>query len=74
MMAPTRFVFTATIDPLRDRTRLTPPKKQIETKVIKGNEAFNEAMFKEDPKPWTKQQILLYCCSLIGFFCSTMNG
>ncbi|KAH7367791.1 lactose permease [Plectosphaerella cucumerina] len=49
-------------------------KKQIETKVIKGNEAFNEAMFKEDPKPWTKQQILLYCCSLIGFFCSTMNG
>ncbi|KAH6695487.1 lactose permease [Plectosphaerella plurivora] len=49
-------------------------KKQIETKVIRGNEAFSEAMFKENPKPWTKQQILLYAASVVGFFCSTMNG
>lgn len=39
-----------------------------------GNEAFNEAMLKEPPNAWSKQMILIYLFSLIGFFCSTMNG
>ncbi|KAI0020815.1 general substrate transporter [Xylariomycetidae sp. FL0641] len=47
---------------------------QQETKVVKGNEAFNEAMIKEPPSAWTKQQILVYLFSLVGFFCSTLNG
>ena len=42
--------------------------------MVKGNEAFNEAMIKEPPTAWTKGQILIYLFSLIGFFCSTMNG
>lgn len=31
-------------------------------------------MLKEPPRAWTKAQIMVYLFSLIGFFCSTMNG
>lgn len=31
-------------------------------------------MIKEPPSPWTSGQLFLYAFSLIGFFCSTMNG
>ncbi|KAH8682004.1 general substrate transporter [Xylariales sp. PMI_506] len=44
------------------------------TKVVKGNEAFAEAMVKDPPSAWTKPQILVYLFSIVGFFCSTMNG
>jgi len=43
-------------------------------KVIKGNEAFNEAMLKEPPKPFTFSTFQLYTACFIGFFCATMNG
>ncbi|KAJ9136571.1 General substrate transporter [Pleurostoma richardsiae] len=49
-------------------------KKEIETKVVRGHEAFNEAMIKEPPRAWSGPQILIYLFSIIGFFCSTMNG
>jgi hypothetical protein len=49
-------------------------KKPVETKVVKGNEAYNEAMLKEPPSAWTGPQIMIYLFSIIGFFCSTMNG
>ncbi|KAK9420468.1 putative Major facilitator superfamily (MFS) profile domain-containing protein [Seiridium unicorne] len=51
-----------------------PEKEPVETKVVKGNEAFAEAMTKEPPSAWTGPQILIYAFSLVGFFCSTMNG
>ena len=41
---------------------------------MKGNEAFNEAMIKEAPSPFTLVAIILYFCCLLGFLCSTMNG
>lgn len=53
---------------------LTHPQKHVETKVIRGNEAFGEAMIKEPPAAWTKPQLWLYAFSIVGFFCSTMNG
>ncbi|KAI5467519.1 general substrate transporter [Mariannaea sp. PMI_226] len=31
-------------------------------------------MIKETPSPWSKHMLMVYCFSLIGFFCSTMNG
>lgn len=31
-------------------------------------------MAKEPPSPWTGPQIMIYLFSIIGFFCSTMNG
>jgi len=43
-------------------------------KVIKGNEAFNEALLKEPPKPFSWRATMLYFACLCGFFCSTMNG
>lgn len=46
----------------------------METKVITGNEAFNEAMLKEPPSPWSKTMLLVYAFSVIGCLCSTMNG
>lgn len=49
-------------------------QKQVETKIIKGNEAFGEAMIKEPPSAWTHAQIMVYAFSVVGFFCSTMNG
>ena len=45
-----------------------------EVKVIKGNEAFNEAMLKEKPKPFSAAACMLYLACLVGFLCSTMNG
>lgn len=49
-------------------------QKHIETKIVKGNEAYNEAMIKEPPSAWTRGQIMVYMFSLVGFFCSTCNG
>ena len=31
-------------------------------------------MIKEPPSLWTKGQLFLYAFSIVGFFCSTMNG
>ncbi|RDL36991.1 MFS general substrate transporter [Venustampulla echinocandica] len=47
---------------------------EVEVKVIKGNEAFNEAMLKEPPRPFTWSTTQLYAACFIGFFCATMNG
>lgn len=44
------------------------------TKVITGDETFNQAMIKEPPKPFNAIAIQLYMISLVGFFCSTSNG
>lgn len=49
-------------------------KKDVQVKVIKGNEAFNEALIKDPPNPWSQAQLLIYLFSFVGFLCSTMNG
>jgi sugar porter (SP) family MFS transporter len=46
----------------------------IDTRVVLGDEAFNQAMIKEPPIPWNAIAFVLYGCSAIGFFCSTSNG
>lgn len=43
-------------------------------KEISGHEAFNEALIKEPPHPWSGASFVLYLSCLVGFFCSTMNG
>ncbi|SPO02566.1 related to lactose permease [Cephalotrichum gorgonifer] len=48
--------------------------KGVETKQIVGHEAFTEAMTLDPPSPWSGPMLWLYAFSLIGFFCSTMNG
>lgn len=58
-----------------DRTHDDDEKyEEVEIRIIRGNEAFNEAMLKEPPQPWTWNTIQLYCACFIGFFCATMNG
>ncbi|KAF7555983.1 hypothetical protein G7Z17_g1682 [Cylindrodendrum hubeiense] len=47
---------------------------EITTRVVGGNTAFEEAMIKAPPYAWSKAQIFIYFFSLVGFFCSTMNG
>lgn len=42
--------------------------------MVTGDEAFNEAMLKEPPSPWTRGQIMIYLFSLVAFFNSTTNG
>jgi sugar porter (SP) family MFS transporter len=49
-------------------------EKVADVKVVKGNEAFNEAMIKEAPTPFSMVAVILYICCLLGFLCSTMNG
>ncbi|RYP22403.1 hypothetical protein DL767_009062 [Monosporascus sp. MG133] len=51
-----------------------PEKEVAGTKIAQGNEAFNEAMLKEPPSAWSKPQVMIYTFSVVGFFCSTMNG
>lgn len=48
--------------------------EEVEVKIVKGNEAFNEAMLKEPPRPFTTRTLQLYAACFIGFFCATMNG
>jgi len=55
-------------------TALDDKHAEVEVKIIKGNEAFNEAMLKEPPKPFTWRTLQLYTACFIGFFCATMNG
>lgn len=45
-----------------------------EIKVVKGSEAFNEAMLIEKPTLGNPTTILLFGCTLVGFLCQTMNG
>ncbi|PVH78436.1 general substrate transporter [Cadophora sp. DSE1049] len=47
---------------------------EVEVKIIRGNEAFNEAMMKEPPRPFTSATLQLYAACFVGFFCATMNG
>lgn len=49
-------------------------EKNVEHKIVTGNEAYNEAMIKEPPSLMAKGQMLLCLFSIVGFFCSTMNG
>lgn len=42
-------------------------QKNVETKVISGNEAFNEAKIQDPPSPWCKQMLFIYAFSTIGF-------
>ncbi|KAK7967899.1 lactose permease [Apiospora aurea] len=51
-----------------------PEKANVQHTVIKGNEAFAAALVSEPPNPWARTQIMLYVFSIVGFFCSTMNG
>ncbi|KAL5088163.1 hypothetical protein Trisim1_006838 [Trichoderma cf. simile WF8] len=47
---------------------------ELQTKVVTGHTAFQEAMMKEPPRAWTTAQLLIYSFSIVAFFCSTMNG
>lgn len=49
-------------------------KNVVATKVLIGDESFNQAMLKEPPQPRNWTAINLYMISVIGFFCSTSNG
>lgn len=53
---------------------LTAVQKQVETRVVTGDEAFNEALLKEPPTPWSRGQLMIYLFSLVAFFNSTVNG
>ncbi|WEW54603.1 hypothetical protein PRK78_000023 [Emydomyces testavorans] len=46
----------------------------VQTKVVGGNTAYNQAMLKEPPNPRSWNAIVLFAASLVGFLCSTMNG
>lgn len=48
--------------------------EEVEIRIIRGNEAFNEAMLREPPRPFTWNTCQLYAACFIGFFCATMNG
>ena len=45
-----------------------------EVKVVKGDEAFQEAITKESPPIWNMTTWKLLGCLLLGCFCQTMNG
>lgn len=46
----------------------------VDVKVVIGDEAFQQAMIKDPPRPWSKNSILLYLVCVVGFCCSTTNG
>lgn len=46
----------------------------VRTKVVIGDESFQQAMLKEPPNSWNAVAMQLYLISVVGFFCSTSNG
>ena len=50
------------------------PQEPLQEKVIHGNEVFNEALIEEPPQKWAGPMVMIYVFSVVGFFCSTMNG
>lgn len=42
------------------------------TKVVQGDEGYQQALMKEPPRPFAAPSIIL--CSLVAFCCSTCNG
>lgn len=44
------------------------------TKVVIGDDAYNQAYAKEPPHAFNAVAMQLYLCAVIGFFCSTANG
>lgn len=60
-----------------DETNLTRSKFEKhpqEVRVVIGDEAFQQAMIKEPPRAFSRRALILYACSLLGFFASTTNG
>ncbi|KFY29297.1 hypothetical protein V493_02422 [Pseudogymnoascus sp. VKM F-4281 (FW-2241)] len=49
-------------------------QKVIAVKVVSGDEAFQQAMIKEPPRPWSIHSMKLYLVVIVGFCCSTTNG
>ncbi|OBT90733.1 hypothetical protein VE02_00617 [Pseudogymnoascus sp. 03VT05] len=49
-------------------------QKVVAVKVVSGDEAFQQAMIKEPPRPWSIPSIKLYFVVVVGFCCSTANG
>lgn len=43
-------------------------------KVVIGDEAFQQAMLKEPPRPFSAHSMMLYMVVIVGFCCSTTNG
>ncbi|KAK9233747.1 hypothetical protein V1525DRAFT_392170, partial [Lipomyces kononenkoae] len=43
-------------------------------KRIQGSEALAFAVLKENPKPFSRRHVQLYCFCVLAFLCSTMNG
>lgn len=42
--------------------------------MVIGDEAFQQAMLKEPPRPFSSYSMMLYLVVGVGFFCSTTNG
>jgi MFS family permease len=49
-------------------------KDVAQVKTITGDEAFQQALLKEHPKPFSWRALVLYLCALVAFCCSTCNG
>lgn len=62
------------LQPHADPIQIDEKPNVAAVKEISGNEAYNEALLKEPPQPFNGPSIVLYCCCLVGFCCSTMNG
>jgi hypothetical protein len=44
-----------------------------QVKVVRGSDAYHEAMLKEPVSLWNTRSLLLMCCLLLGCFCQTMS-
>jgi len=49
-------------------------KDVVQVRTITGDEAFQQALLKEPPKPFSWRALVLYLCALVAFCCSTCNG
>jgi MFS family permease len=57
-----------------DHVDMAEKPAAVASKIVMGDEGFNQAMIKEPPIPFNWIAIQLYAISIIGFCCSTSNG
>jgi len=57
-----------------DHIDMSEKPTAVASKIVMGDEGFNQAMLKEPPIPFNWIALQLYAISIIGFCCSTSNG
>ena len=47
---------------------------EVKAEEVRGSVALEAARRANPPNPWSPRLLKLYCCCIVAFLCSTLNG